>query len=187
MPARSTAARRQQRRTATRDRPGPRARARNRRGARHRPAHLHRPREGALARRLPTARRARPGLAGQIGARTEAHTIRLALTSVLLDRATRIDVEHLEAALALQTCAIRSAVWALQPATGDPLAEQIHAALRRSPDGLTRTQIRDLLHRNTPGRRLDQALANLAAAGKADRQRVLTTGRPAELWTARTP
>jgi hypothetical protein len=128
-----------------------------------------------------------PGLAGQIGARAEAHTIRLALTYALLDRAAHIDKAHLEAALALQTYAIRSAVWALEPRTGDPLAEQIHAALRRSPDGLTRTQIRDLLHRNTPARRLDQALANLAAAGKADRQRVLTTGRPAELWTARTP
>jgi hypothetical protein len=128
-----------------------------------------------------------PGLAGQIGARAEAHTIRLALTYALLDRANHIHQAHLEAALALQAYAIRSAIWALQPATGDPLAEQIHAALRRSPDGLTRTQIRDLLHRNTPGRRLDQALANLAATGKADRQRVLTTGRPAELWTARTP
>jgi hypothetical protein len=128
-----------------------------------------------------------PGIAGQIGARAEAHTIRLALTYALLDRAQRIDVAHLQAALELQHYAIRSAVWALEPQTGDPLAEQIHTALRRSPDGLTRTQIRDLLHRNTPARRLDQALANLAAAGKADRQRVLTTGRPAELWTARTP
>ena len=128
-----------------------------------------------------------PGLAGQIGARAEAHTIRLALTYALLDRAQRIDVAHLQAALELQAYAIRSAVWALEPHTGDPLAEHIHTALRRSPDGLTRTQIRDLLHRNTPARRLDQALANLAAAGKADHQRVLTTGRPAELWTARTP
>ena len=44
-----------------------------------------------------------------------------------------------------------------------------------------------LPHRNTPARRIEQALANLAAAGKATRQRTLTAGRPAELWTARTP
>ena len=34
--------------------------------------------------------------------------------------------------------------------TGDPLAEQIHAALVRSPDGLTRTQLRDLCNATSP-------------------------------------
>src|SRR6266545_4261700 len=52
-------------------------------------------------------------------------------------------------------------------------------------DELTRSQLLDLLHRNVSARRLDQALANLAAADKVDRQRVLTGGRPAELWTAK--
>jgi len=126
-----------------------------------------------------------PGIAGLLGARAEAHVIRLALIYTLLDRARHIDVAHLEAALELQAYTIRSAAWALEPDTGDPLAEQIHTALRHAPDGLTRTQLRDLLHRNAPARRVDQALANLAAAGKADRQRILTGGRPAELWTAR--
>ena len=37
--------------------------------------------------------------------------------------------DHLQAALALWDYATRSASWALQDATGDPLAEQIHAAL----------------------------------------------------------
>ena len=126
-----------------------------------------------------------PGITGLLGARAEAHVIRLALIYTLLDRARHIDVAHLEAALELQAYTIRSTAWALEPDTGDPLAEQIHTALRHAPDGLTRTQLRDLLHRNAPGRRVDQALANLAAAGKADHQRILTTGRPAELWTAR--
>jgi hypothetical protein len=126
-----------------------------------------------------------PGIAGQHAARAEAHTIRLALIYTLLDRAPAIDPDHLQAALALQSYAARSAAWALEPDTGDPIAEQLHAALRRSPDGLTRTQLRDLLNRNIPARRLDQALANLAAAGKADRQRILTAGRPAQLWTAK--
>jgi hypothetical protein len=127
-----------------------------------------------------------PGVAGQLAARAEAHTIRLALTYALLDRAPAIAPEHLHAALALREYTARSAAWALEPDTGDPIAEQLHAALQRSPDGLTRTQLVDLLHRNIPARRLDQALANLAAAGKADRQRILTTGgRPAELWTAK--
>jgi hypothetical protein len=125
-----------------------------------------------------------PGLAGQLTARAEAHVIRLALIYALLDRAPAIGPEHLHAALALQHYAVRSATWALQTQTGDPIAEHVHTALRHAPNGLTRSQLLDLLHRNVPARRLDQALATLAAAGKADRQRVLTGGRPAELWTA---
>jgi hypothetical protein len=124
------------------------------------------------------------GLAGNLTARAEAHTIRLALIYALLDDGQRrIQPQHLHAALALSDYAARSAAWALGQATGDPLAEQIHAALVRSPDGLTRTQIRDLCQRNLPAERLEQALANLAAAGRAERQRTLTAGRPAELWT----
>jgi hypothetical protein len=127
------------------------------------------------------------GLTGHLTARAEAHTIRLALIHALLDGQRQIRPQHLNPALALWDYAARSAAWALGQATGDPLAEQIHAALVRSPDGLTRTQIRDLCQRNLPAERLEQALANLAAAGRAQRQRMLTTGRPAELWTATRP
>jgi len=127
-----------------------------------------------------------PGIAGQIAARAEAHTIRLALIYALLDDASReIQPAHLTAALALWDYAQRSAVWALERSTGDPLAEQIHAALQHAlPDGLTRTQLRDLLHRNPATTQLDQALATLAHDAKITSQRVLTAGRPAELWTA---
>jgi hypothetical protein len=127
-----------------------------------------------------------PGIAGQLAARAEAHTIRLALLQALIDGARQIETDHLEAALAIWDYAARSATWALDPATGDQLAREIHAALQHSTGGLTRTQLRDLFHRNQPAARVDQALAALAAAGKATRTRVLTAGRPAELWTATT-
>ena len=127
------------------------------------------------------------GLAGSLTARAEAHTIRLALIYALLDGQSKIQPEHLHAALALWDYAARSAAWALGHATGDPLAEHIHAALTRSADGLTRTQIRDLCQRNLPAERVEQALATLAAAGRARRRRSLTAGRPAELWTAGAP
>jgi hypothetical protein len=123
------------------------------------------------------------GLAGHLTARAEAHAIRLALIHALLDGEHQIRPQHLKAALALWDYAARSAAWALGQATGDPLAEQIHAALQRSPGGLTRTQIRDLCQRNLPGDRVEQALSTLAAAGRAQRQRTFTAGRPAELWT----
>jgi hypothetical protein len=124
------------------------------------------------------------GLLGQLTARAEAHVIRLALLYTLLDGQKTIQPEHLHPALALWDYASRSAAWALGQTTGDPLAEQIHTALTRSPDGLTRTQIRDLCQRNLPADRVEQALTTLAAAGRAQRQRTLTGGRPAELWTA---
>ena len=124
------------------------------------------------------------GLAGQLTARAEAHTIRLALLYTLLDGQRQIKTEHLTAALALWDYAPRSAAWAINHATGDPLAEQIHAALTRSADGLTRTQLRDLLHRNLPAERVEQALHALASTGRAARHQTRTAGRPAEIWTA---
>ncbi len=124
------------------------------------------------------------GLLGQLTARAEAHVVRLALLYTLLDGQKTIAPEHLNAAAALWNYTQRSAAWALGQATGDPLAEQIHAALTRSPDGLTRTQIRDLCQRNLPADRVEHALHALAAAGRAQQQRTQTAGRPAETWTA---
>lgn len=129
----------------------------------------------------------RLGIAGAISARAEAHTIRLALIYALLDNAPEIQPAHLGAALALWDYAQRSAAWALEATSADPLARQIHAALTHQlPGGLTRTQLRDLLHRNPTTSQLDSALNLLTNDGKITKSRVLTAGRPAELWTAAT-
>lgn len=132
----------------------------------------------------PQLSQAETGLAGSICARAEAHVIRLALIYALLDCQTAIGNNHLTAALALYDYARRSAHWALGTASGDPLAEQIHAALTASPNGLTRTQIRDLFHRNQPAQAIDTALATLTQAGRARHQRHHTNGRPANIWAA---
>ena len=66
----------------------------------------------------------------------------------------------------------------------DGLAEQLHATLAASPNGTTRTQIQQSLSRNVPGDRIQAALDQLAAAGRARRQRIPTAGRPAERWVA---
>lgn len=127
-----------------------------------------------------------PGVLGQITARAEAHVIRLALTYALADGQRQIGPPHLHAALALHDYAARSAAWAMTGATGQPLAEQIHAALRASPPGLTRSQISDTLKHNRPAGRLDQALQALQTAGRATPTQIATGGRPAQLWTATT-
>jgi hypothetical protein len=125
-----------------------------------------------------------PGVLGQITARAEAHTIRLALIYALADGKQRIGPQHLTAALALQDYAARSAGWALDSATGEPLAEQIHAALTANLAGLTRSQISDTLKHNQPAGQLDHALRALQATGRATVTQLATGGRPAQLWTA---
>lgn len=128
-----------------------------------------------------------PGPVGQITARAEAHTIRLALIYALTDGQPQIRPPHLTAALALQDYAARSAGWALHGATGQPLAEQIHAALAANPAGLTRSQISDTLKHNQPAGQIDHALNALHAAGRATVTQIATGGRPAQLWTAPAP
>ncbi len=125
-----------------------------------------------------------PGVLGQITARAEAHTIRLALLYTLADGQRQISPQHLTAALALHDYAARSAAWALTGATGQPLAEQIHAALLQHPAGLTRSQISDTLKHNQPAGHLDHALRALQTTGRATVTQIATGGRPAQLWTA---
>ena len=124
------------------------------------------------------------GVLAQITARAEAHVIRLALLYTLADGERQITTAHLTAALALQNYAARSAAWALTGATGDPLAEQIHATLRQHPGGLTRSQISHNLNHNQPAGQIDHALHALHTAGHAIPSQIPTGGRPAQLWTA---
>lgn len=123
-------------------------------------------------------------IVAQITARAEAHTIRLALIYALTDGQRHITAAHLNAALALWDYAARSAAWALTGATGQPLAEQIHAALTAHPDGLTRSQLSQTLNHNQPAGEIDTALHALHAAGRATATHIKTGGRPAQLWTA---
>jgi hypothetical protein len=127
------------------------------------------------------------GITAALCARAEAHVLRLALLYALVDGEAAIRLGHLEAGLALWGYAARSAGWAMRTTAADPIAEQIHAALATSPDGLTRTQLRDLFGRNLPAARIDAALTVLGASGRAQRHRHATGGRPAEVWCAAAP
>ena len=98
--------------------------------------------------------------------------------------ASAIPAPHLTAALALQDYTARSAAWALTGATGDPLAEQIHATLRSHPDGLTRSQISQNLNHNQSASDIDHALDALNTTGRVTTMQIPTGGRPAQLWTA---
>jgi hypothetical protein len=127
---------------------------------------------------------ARPGLLGAITARAEAQVLRLSLLYALLDGSPTIRRAHLEAALALWQYAEDSARFIFGDAIGDPVADQILTALRRS-GRMTQTQISDLFARNQKAGRLESALTALLAA---DLVRTWTgevaSGRPPTYWEA---
>ena len=136
------------------------------------------------------SKRPMDGLTGALTARTEAHTIRLALIYALLDGASSIGVEHLQAALAVWDYAARCAEWALGDTTGVPLAEQLYRTLsQEDPDELSRSQLRDSLNRNYPSAQVTEALESLEQDGRAERRKRKNPngGRPAEVWRAIRP
>jgi hypothetical protein len=135
------------------------------------------------------SKRPMDGLRGALTARTEPHTIRLALIYALLDGASSIKVEHLKAAIALWDYAARCAVWALGEATGVPFAEQLHRHMLDNPGGLALTQLHELQNNNRSAAQIKEALEALEKAGRAEcrKKKNPKGGRPAEIWTAITP
>jgi len=133
----------------------------------------------------PALTRGYSGLRGAITARAEAQVLRLSLLYALLDESDTIRTPHLNAALALWDYADRSAAHIFGASLGDPVADDILRALRRSRDGLTRTDISNFLGRNVPADRIDAALRALEGADLAYCESEETGGRPAERWRAR--
>jgi hypothetical protein len=142
--------------------------------------------DDAWARGYETLSADRPGLLGAILGRGEAQTIRLALAYALIDGSGQIDVEHLDAALAVWRYCEASAGQIFGGIIGDRVEAVLLSALRRAgPNGMTRTQIRDLLGRHHQKGEIDRALAMLHLAGTAARvPSEANGGRPAELWMA---
>jgi hypothetical protein len=120
---------------------------------------------------------------GAATARAEAHAARLALIYALLDASDQIDDDHLEAALAVWSYAEASSGWVFGDSLGDPTADDIWTLAKDRPDGVTRTEVRDLFSRNKKAREIDRALGALEDAGRLQRQANADgRGRPAELW-----
>lgn len=129
----------------------------------------------------------KPGLLGAMIARAAPTVVRLSMIYALLDCSRVIRAEHLKAAVALWEYAEASAKWIFGDALGDPIADEILGALRRAPNGKSRTEIRDLLGRNQKAERIEQALtvlhtANLATCVQSGGGQ--GAGRPVERWVA---
>jgi hypothetical protein len=125
----------------------------------------------------------RPGMHGAATARAEAHTARLALIYALLDSSEHIGEKHLAAALAVWSYAHASSAWIFGESLGDPTADDIWTFAKDRPDGISRTEVRDLFSRNKKAREIDRALGALEDAGRLSRQSLTDgRGRPAEVW-----
>lgn len=127
----------------------------------------------------------KPGLLGSMIARSEAQVLRLSGLYALLDRSKVVRPEHLLAALALWDYCETSALYIFGEALGDPMADEILRALRQTPAGLTRTEIRDLFGRNRRSDEIGRALSTLLDGGLATFTKEGTMGRSAEVWQAR--
>lgn len=119
------------------------------------------------------------GLLGAVIARDSAQMLRLSVTFALLDGAECIDVQHLEAALAVWRYCRASAALIFGELTGDPLADRILAELRSSGRAeLSRTDLRDLFDRHASRERIEQAVSKLVSSGLAIEATEPTRGRP---------
>jgi hypothetical protein len=77
-----------------------------------------------------------------------------------------------------------SAVRIFGDSLGDPLADDILAALRGRQERMTRTEIYNLLGRHRSSDQIAAALRMLLEAGRANFETVGTNGRPIERWFA---
>lgn len=126
----------------------------------------------------------RPGLLGAVTSRAEAQVMRLALIYALLDQSSEICLHHLFAALEVWRFCFDSARYIFGDASGDPVADGILRALRDRPDGMTRSELRELFGHHRRAEEIERGLTTLAELGLARFERELTTGRPAERWHA---
>ncbi len=130
--------------------------------------------------------RGEEGLLGAATRRGEAHVVRLAAIYATLDCAEQTTLAHLEAALAVWRYSLDSARWLFGDSLGDPTADEIWALAKDRPQGITRSEVRDLFSRNKKAREIDRALTVLEEAGRLTRASQSDgRGRPAERWLPR--
>jgi hypothetical protein len=127
----------------------------------------------------------RPGLFGAVTSRAEAQVVRLSCIYALMAGSSSIQTPHLRAALALWKYCEDSARYIFGDSLGDPVADELRKALRGSPKGMTRTEIRDHFARNRSASQLDHALRALLEYGAVRQERDESDkGRPSERWYA---
>jgi Protein of unknown function (DUF3987) len=124
-----------------------------------------------------------PGILGAVTSRQEAHARRLALTYAQLDGAERIEIDHLEAALAFCRYAFDSAAYLFGETELDPIAQKIMDALATGQG--SQTEMMGLFQRNMRADDLAAVLRDLQERGRITLTTMKTgeRGRPASVWS----
>jgi len=122
------------------------------------------------------------GLIGSLTARAEAYVTRLACVYALLDLSDQIQPDHLRAAIALWDYNENSIKYIFQNKIGDQLAEKIFDLLEKNPQGLSRSEISNLLNRNYSSDQLTDALSLLESLEIAYKEHIEPNGRAKEIW-----
>lgn len=122
------------------------------------------------------------GLLGAVTSRAEAQVMRLATIYALLDCSLSIQRAHLQAALSLWGYCLDSARYTFGEQTGDRFADKIYAALEDAPEGLSRTQLRDLFSRNASSGQVSNGLRTLIELGRIYVTVQRTDGRNVEIF-----
>ncbi|HQQ00982.1 MAG TPA: DUF3987 domain-containing protein [bacterium] len=126
-----------------------------------------------------------PGLTGSMFSRAEAQARRIACLYGLLDCSGTVRKEHLRAAAAILDYVERSVRFIFGDRTGNRIADEILAMLKRSAGGLSRTDISNAFGRNVHGDRIQECLDLLARDGRIVIEKRDTGGRPSEVWKYR--
>ena len=124
----------------------------------------------------------KPGIVGAITARAEAQVTRVACIYALLDLSTEIKPAHLRAAIAVWSYVEDSVRFIFQNKAGDPTANKILSALEVRPQGMSRTEINNLLGGHFSSTQIDEALDSLRVLNLARRKDTETGGRSVERW-----
>jgi len=130
----------------------------------------------------------RPGIAGALLSRGDAHVRRLAMLYALGDECCQVGRRHLEAALAVWQFCEASVRELFGTKTGDPLADELMEKLKEAgTGGMNRTAIHSAFNNNRPVERITAALETLRRNGLAHspgRQPGGHPGRSEERWFA---
>lgn len=126
----------------------------------------------------------KPGLAGAMASRAEAQVLRLSCIYASLDQSAEIRIEHLLAAVAVWNFCFQSCKFIFGTALGNPVADQIREALKRKPEGMTRSEIYNMFGKNKASKQIIKALTFLLEHSLVKKQIRKTKGRPVEVWVS---
>lgn len=123
-----------------------------------------------------------PGLVGAVTSRAEAQVRRIALIYALIDQSRTVRTKHLRAALEAWRYCTDSALYIFGGRESESAEDKILAALILAEEGLTRTQINDMLHHHKSKSDISRVLQDLNTRGLVHKMMIETAGRPAEVW-----